>query len=443
MKPGLIFVASGFILLATVSALAQSPGQAATIGALQVKEITLSEIDQSHIRIAVNLSMVPAQSVTLNNLRLCSLRLNGQPVFAEPLKQDIPLKKGVTIALPALYVTILFRDLYSAEPLTRMISNQKVHVEGDMVTELKLNVMEKLALGSEHPMVAIALDQDVPAATGTSELERSLALSVLSLVDIGIKNKAIAAGIVGGSKPAWIAGLEQQASANLFVVESSYKLAQGDRANPVYLLEFGFQIAPSIVLTTAEANAPWKYDVEFQAAVNSGQAKMAKNSYEVALWPAAGGDTAYHLSGKDFDLQVRGTPLQDQITEAGARPGEGTVLRRNSPGVLAILKLKSPTAVQGFIAAPSAVAGEDSWDQVVVFRRRDDPATGKPKVEALQLAARRDGNGIRLSQPVDEAVYGSPIVTKDGVLGMVQDEQSGTFLPPEMYNPGPQLDQTK
>jgi hypothetical protein len=36
---------------------------------------------------------------------------------------------------------------------------------------------------------------------------------------------------------------------------------------------------------------------------------------------------------------------------------------------------------------------------------------------------------------VDAAVFGSPIVTPDGVIGLVQDEQTGTFLPDDLLTP--------
>ena len=441
MKPGSFVAASGFILLAGAAAWAQSAGQAATIGALQVKEIGVAEVDQTHIKVAVNLAMVPAQTVTLGNLRLCSLRLNGQPVFAEPLEQEILLKKGVQTALPALYVTVLYRDLYTVEPLSRMIETQSVHVEGEMVADLRLNFMEKLALGTQHPKVVISLDQAVPAATGTSALERNLALGVLSVVDIGLRNKAVAANLIPGSRPAWIGDLETQARASLFVVESSYKLVQGAQSNAVYLSQLGFRIAPGVVVTTAEAQAPWKYDAEFQGAVSSGAAKMAKNSYEVVLYPVVRGSDPLKLSSKQFSLEVHGAPLQDQVTETGSAPGQVqvTVLRRVSPGSMVLLKLRGPASTPGLVAAPAAVAGQDRWDEVVVFRQRSEPVTGKPFVEALVLAARREGKGIRLSEPVDAAAFGSPIVTRDGVLGMVQDERTGTFLASAMYTPGPQV----
>jgi hypothetical protein len=51
------------------------------------------------------------------------------------------------------------------------------------------------------------------------------------------------------------------------------------------------------------------------------------------------------------------------------------------------------------------------------------------------MGARREGKGIHLTEPVDAAVFGSPIVTPDGVIGMVQDEQAGAFLPADLGTP--------
>jgi len=73
---------------------AQPAVQAAMLQNLQVKEVNLAEIDTSHVKLAVDLNLTAAQSVTVDSFRLCSLHLNGMPVFAAPLNQEIVLKKG-------------------------------------------------------------------------------------------------------------------------------------------------------------------------------------------------------------------------------------------------------------------------------------------------------------------------------------------------------------
>jgi hypothetical protein len=112
-----------------------------------------------------------------------------------------------------------------------------------------------------------------------------------------------------------------------------------------------------------------------------------------------------------------------------------TVLRRASPTSLAVLTLHAPPAAPALAAASFAVAAQDSWEHVAVFRLRQDAVTRQPSVEVLQLGARRNGLGIQLSEPVDGAVFGSPIVTPDGVIGLVQDEQTGAFLPVDLLAP--------
>ena len=104
-------------------------------------------------------------------------------------------------------------------------------------------------------------------------------------------------------------------------------------------------------------------------------------------------------------------------------------------GALATAGCKLATAPAGFLAATQSVVAQDGWEQVALFRLREDPATKKPSVEVLQMKAAKDGKGIHLSDPVDAAVFGSPIVTPDGVIGLVQDEQSGAFLPVDLLAP--------
>jgi hypothetical protein len=104
-----------------------------------------------------------------------------------------------------------------------------------------------------------------------------------------------------------------------------------------------------------------------------------------------------------------------------------------------VLTLHAPPALPGLAAASAAVVAQESWEQVAVFRLREDPETRKPSVEVLQLGARREGGAIRLSEPVDAAVFGSPIATPDGVIGLVQDEQAGAFLPADLLAPAAAL----
>jgi hypothetical protein len=444
MKAALRVAIAGMSVLAAAGGMAQPAMQTPTVGDFQVKEVNVAEIDTAHVKLVVDLNLIPSQSAIMENLRLCSLHLNGLPVFATPLNQQIVIQKGVSTALPPVYITVLFRDLHTTEPMRRMIENQSVRLEGEVVADLRLTMMEKLALHTQHPSVHIALNQDVPVTLGGTAMERNMALTILGLIDTGLKAKSIVDKYIPSMKPQWIRDLEAIGQANLFAVESSYTLKQAHANYPVTSVQLGFRINPSQVVTTAEANAPWKYDAEFLEAVQSHADKLVKNSLEIQLRPIGQGDPL-RLSARDFTMEVRGTPGEDTLIAADGKHGKMKVLERASPTALAVLTLHALPASPGQAAeqpagltpAPAAVAAQDNWEHVAVFRLREDAAVRQPSVEVLQLAARREGQGIRLSAPVDAAVFGSPIVTPDGVIGMVQDEQTGAFLPADLLAPVP------
>ncbi|MGD0682531.1 MAG: hypothetical protein ABR990_10805 [Terracidiphilus sp.] len=434
MKTALRVAIAGMSVLAATGGLAQPAMQAPTVGDFQVKEINVAEIDTTHVKLVVDLSLFATQSATLENLRLFSFHLNGQSVFASPLNQEMVINKGTTVALPPVYITMLFRDLHTTEPLRRMIENQSVRIEGELVADVRLTLMEKLALHTQHPSVEIALNQEVPVTLGGTPLERNVALSILKVIDNGFKVKTVADKYIPGMQPQWIRDLQANARANLFAVESTYTLTKAGARYPVTSVHLGFRIAPAQVVTVAEAQAPWKYDAEFLGAVQSGAAKLEKHSLEILLRPVAQGDPL-RLSARDFTVNMRGASEEGTLIPANGKRGKMKVLHRVSPTSLAVLTLHEPPTPPALAAASAWVAAQESWEQVAVFRVREDTATRKPSVEVIQLRARREGLGIRLSEPVDAAVFGSPIVTPEGVIGLVQDEQTGAFLPADLLAP--------
>jgi hypothetical protein len=279
--------------------------------------------------------------------------------------------------------------------------------------------------------VEFAISQNVAAEVGGSPIQRAMELAMLSVIDSGLASKARAENLVPGAVPDWVRSLDAHAAENLVVVESTYAVTRENANFPVLEDQLGFRLGSAGILTTAEAREPWKYDLEMLDAMAAGTAKMNKQSLEIALLPL--GAAGQKLEARDFAVGARGNSEEESaVTDNKSRI---KVLKRATADALTVLALQAPAAVPGLAAASAAVAAQESWDRVAVFRLRQDSATKLPSVEVLQLGARRDGKGIQLSNPVDSAVFGSPIVTPEGVIGLVQDEQSGTFLPMEMLAP--------
>ena len=416
------------------------------IATISVKSTQIAEIDSTHLRMAVDLSAIPSRSITLENLRLTGLRLNGLPVYAQPLNEPIVLVKNKETALPPLYVTLQLRDLTTTKPLREMIENQSVHLTGSMVAAVKMSFVEKLAVHTEHPRVSFPVSQDVPVSFGSTPFARQAALGVLSLADIALQGNSVARKTIPGLESQWIHDLEAQAKSDLMTVETSFVLKEHDGQFPVTFDQLGFRLASGQIVTTAESKAPWEFDSEFLARIKAGEAKLDKKSVEMQLKTTGSPDDApLLLTHKDFSLEERGNTGKDPLLVAkpkpDADPQDGSqdsgvakigLRRRAEPSAVLLLVLHAPPAAGGFRTAPAAITQQDSWEKVAIYRLNLDPNTGKPSVEAIELSAHRDGQGIHLDESVDPSFFGSAILVPEGVLGIVQDEQVGAFLPADL-----------
>ncbi|HWG19457.1 MAG TPA: hypothetical protein VG225_02935 [Terracidiphilus sp.] len=419
----------------TASTLAQSApivAAVAVVGTIQVKTVSISAIDASHVEVAVNLILVPGQSATLKDVQLCSLHLNGLPVFAAPLHQEIAMRKGEELSLPAVFVSLFYRDLTTVHPLIQMLDKQTVHVEAELVSGLQVGFLGKLALHSEHPKIVVPISQEVAVEVGGTPFARNLAIGVLQSLDHQMAGDSTPTKLIDKLRPVWIRNLEAQAKANLFVVDSRYSLSEGKIPYQVDVEALGFRTASGRIATSAEMLNPWKYDAEFLGEINGGSVGVVKNSQDIRLQPLAAIEAAQSLGARDFKTDPRGNAEGERVTTVGKKRDQVRLMRRASPSLLLVLTPSAPITETGLTSAPASILSQDAWDKVLVFRRRTSPTTGEHTVDALEMGARRDGGGIRLSEPVDEAVFGSPILTPDGVIGLVQDEQTGTFLPEDV-----------
>jgi len=434
---------ASFILLAASSRFPVNARQSATalsgapggLGVVKVQGTRVAEIDNSHLRVAVDLIITPSQTATLEDLRLASLRLNGLPAFAEPLSQQINLVEGKDAALPPIYITVQFRDVTTVAPLKEMIEKQSVHVQGQVSAAIKMSFLDKLALHIQHPRVSLTLNDQVPVTFGSSPLQRQAALGILTVVEFGLHGTAIARKEIPGLESPWMRDLEAQASDNLLHVETTYQVKEHKSTYPVNFDQLGFRLTTGQIVVTAEASRPWEFDPEFLGRLKSGEIKMVKKSMDLQLHSIGKQSEPLLLSQKDFTLDQRGSAEEQGLIVQHGGQDDTTrinVRRRATPDALGVATLKNPPAAGGFAVAPAATVQLQSWDKVALYRMVQDPATGKRSVDVFQLSAKRDGQSIHFDEPVDPSFFGSPILLPEGVLGIVQDEQAGAFLPRDL-----------
>jgi len=405
------------------------------LGVVKVQGTRVAEVDSSHLRIAIDLVITPPQTATLEDLRLASLRLNGLPAFAEPLKQQIDMAQGKDTALPPIYITVQFRDVTTVAPLREMIERQSVEVRGQLTAAVKMNFLDRLALHIQNPRAWMALNEVVPVTFGSSQLERKAALGILSVVEVGLRGSSMAHKEIPGLEPAWIRELEGQASANVVRVATTYKLKEHKKTYAVDFDQLGFRLGTGQIVVTAEAAAPWEFDAELLARMKTGEVKLVKKSTDIEIHSIGRQSEPLLLSQQDFSIDPRGsTEKQGMILQRADQNDYAriNVRLRATPDGVGVITLKNRPATGGFAIAPAVVTQQQGWDKVAVCRMVQDPATGKRSLEVVQVSAKREGQSIHLEEAVDPSFFGSPILVPEGVLGIVQDERAGAFLPGDL-----------
>src|SRR5262249_20125936 len=98
---------------------------------LQVVNTSLVSYSASKLVLGITLAMSSKRDLTVVQIVLAGLRLNGLPLYAAPVKQRLQLHPGDKTLLPEpLAVTVYLRDLDSISPLEQAISNGHTTLDG-------------------------------------------------------------------------------------------------------------------------------------------------------------------------------------------------------------------------------------------------------------------------------------------------------------------------
>jgi hypothetical protein len=114
--------------------------------------------------------------------------------------------------------------------------------------------------------------------------------------------------------------------------------------------------------------------------------------------------------------------------ESSGKTQKISLLKRDSSSDLALLHLTRPDSKLDRLSTADNSSATD-WNSVALFRFRDGVQNSPASPELIVVSARRNGNRIELGELVDSSAFGSPIVAPEGVIGIVQNQNSGVAWP--------------
>jgi hypothetical protein len=418
----------------------QAPPNTSADGAIEVDKIELSDVGMERVRLAVYPVVVPYQDAELAGITFFGLRLNDIPIFIPPVAETMLLQVGHRFHLrQPLQVSIYYRDLSSLQPVVELVRNGKLRLEGNAVFEARLALLPSLLLRSRTARAPVKFSVEVPVTLPGNRLTQAAALKALEFVEPGsrmARDKIVALLDSTESRQA----IMEHYGKGVFFALARYALT--DRDGKRYPLQVGglaFRVDPRRLVLPRELVEPWRFDSAMALQIKSKKLSIAEGSYELLLWPegaavnGAGGapktENAFSSLRNQFRIVSSGSNATERLvaTVTGKSATLISVLTRASQSNLAVVEFPSD--------APGAVLPEidrhpdpNGYNSLAAFRFGAGQWMDKADPEILGLSAKLVNGRLILDDPIDASAWGSPIVSPNGIVGILQDEKSGILF---------------
>jgi hypothetical protein len=392
-----------------------------------VASVELKSAGADHALLEVRTVVAVSHDVTVQRVRFEGMHLGAIPVFLEPIDAPFEAKAGQVIYLRPIPITVFYRDLGALDTLQSAIEDGELRVWGQARVDLNLNLLDRIQLmqwaGKSDLPIQARMAITIPggqlgkraAITALRAARQAFTLAGATLSGLGVGGDRDAQAMTGRFAP------------SMLMVESRYSLqmADGHRVD-MSPHGLGFRVSDKSFIVTAEMLEPWRYDADAAVLLEMKQATIIADSVDLLVWPADAGpdEPARKLSNGDFRVDQASGKVDSVMVPTSGKRIRIQLARRDVDKNLAVLTFNQERDWRPQISsAPREVASRTAWDKVAAFRFQDGG-----KLELIWVPVRRSEGRLVLDSPVDMSAFGSPLLTSDGVIGMVQDERSGVSL---------------
>jgi hypothetical protein len=359
---------------------------------IHIDSVRLEHIDREQVQAEVLMSTIGPKGLHVERIALNNLRVNGTPVFADPVDMDVKTTGG-TVALPPIHLHIYLADIENTAWLESLLREQRASMTAVVFVNVHANLLQRIFLGEAHPVAVWAIQKEVPL-----HISDGLASSGVDLLRMGLNMARPLAHAIFGSSSSGLAGAGDTAR-----VRTCWTPSGAERRCTEHLVF----MTGSRYVTAAQAVEPWRFDPMLGLLP-----PPDSTSVEVSL--ESGGETipvTATMLGRPQFRRVLVMPQHKWVSYADPDAAVAFAeLHPKSPGDT----VKAP-ALKPF-ASNAVACGSSPWQEATVYHMMHE---GRG-VSAIALKVHFDNGALRMSRPLDEAAVGSPIVVDNGVAGVVQ-----------------------
>jgi hypothetical protein len=419
----------------------QQPPVDSADGAIEIEKIELADVGMERVRLAVYPVVVPFQDAELAGITFFGLRLNDIPIFIPPVSETMLMQVGHRFRLrQPLQVSIYYRDLASLDPIVQLVRNGKLRLEGNAVFEAKLSLLPSLFLRSRTARAPMRFQVEVPVTLPGNRLTQAAALKILEFVEPGsrlARDKIVALLDSTESRQSVL----EHYGKGVFFAMARYSLVDRDgKRFPLQVNGLAFRVDPRRLMLPRELVEPWRFDPALALQIKSKKFSVAQGSYELLLWPQGaavagpGGnprtENAFSSLKNQFKIVTSGSNVSERMvaTETGASATLISILQRASTSNLALVEFPDAPPGGGVVPDIDRHPDPNGYTSLVAFRFGAGAWMEKADPEIVGLSAKLVNGRLILDNPMDASAWGSPMVSANGVVGMLQDEKSGILF---------------
>ena len=394
------------------------------------KQVTYGDINLERLVLKLHLAIKPVErAATVRRIYFQDIKANGLPVHLETFDQEFKLSKKEPIDLPGpLNCTVVFAELDSLLPVKQLISENRLTITGQAFIEVKLNALEKMAMGGKQVVLPVAVNETVPFAMfeGNPFLQMAATKIIETLADPS-STAAISLAKEHIARLTAERTFNSIGKPSLYLLYCEYALysPQTKTREKFSQSGTGFLVSADGKLLTAKRSIqPWKFNPEIASMMSRNHLELDPKSYKVAAWPvdaavlnAAGQpDLQTALSTDNQKLKVLKTPPDQMENQAYEDPdsGESATLSLHASGAndLAVLQL----AGKEFVPLALAEAGTkpDAGMKTTLYGFPFGLNQKQAQPRPLEVKASTEGQLITLERQLNPGESGAPLLTPEG-----------------------------
>lgn len=433
---------SGLLLIVFVAATAVASDTPEQPVSIAVENISLASATSDRIQLSANVSLISSRRVTLREVMFAELHASGVPFYASPISGRLALIPNQKV-LPSqpLLLTVYLHDLSSLKPLHALVSDGKISITGTAYATVDLNTAEKVILRTGHVRVPVKINSALELRIPGGLLAKAAALALIDYGQAALESAGSAWQTGAMSLSEQRRQLWQDYAPALVLAHATYELR--DAAGKTFQHEataMGFRVNGMQVVLPKAVLEPWKFDTDVAANMKQ-DGSLKVSNYDLALWSSKARlrDDSGQLSGTQALClsahQLRLLPFTKDDSEPMFLPGEEDktqrvkVHRRQVAAALGLVEITDPAAspMSPILANSNKPADVNRSTPVVslgVFRFPDGLEAKAANPGLLLVLPRAGASSLELDTPIDSTGWGSPVISPEGIVGVVTSESS-------------------